>query len=1283
MKNKSTIDIPFFKNWKELFLFLSFIILFTNNVKAQSALYQEGFEGTHGWTFVNGSQTNKWVVGTATSWSGSRSLYISNNSGTSNTYTGNAASVVQAYKDVAIPAGTTTASLQFYFKCNGQAGQDYFRVWLVPSTFTPNAGTQITAGGGRVQIGANFRNGDANWYITSYNNLDISAFAGGNMRLVFEWRNNNATANQPPAAIDNIIVHPYCIPFTNGDSFSYGDYINSFITTGGITNISNTGSGYTETPQGYGDFYDTHSVSQVPSGTINFSATPGSNTYVHGLRVWVDWNKNGIFDSSEIVYTTPATATGTLTGAFVVPAGQAAGDYRMRVILRYNATTGIAACDASYDGEVEDYKLTVLPAASCDPISATAAKYVICPGETTTLSANSTTSGYTYTWYTDWDNDTHTGTLVGTGASINVNPTESTLYGVVATKSGCPTGVNAEYQLISISVTPPPTLIVLDPVDAIACSEEYREINVVSGGNIPNERSEENWNPVKYPWTTNAVVGTGGNANNALWYIYPSGGVASPDNSNFAMVDSDAVGPYIMESNLVSSPISLLDYNTPINLTFNHFYSTYNNPPNYYSTATVEISEDGENWTVLKTYTGSDVGGQASFAAESINLNAYSGKPYLLLRFHYTGRYDDVWAIDDIKITGSPNPTTITWSPTTDLYMDAAGNIPYSGQNTATVYASPSVSTTYTASATTAVGCPASATVTVERGDKDWTAATGNWNSAATWSPAGIPTIDHCVKIPTGKTVTVNIPDAKAKNITIKSGGKLEIAGNLTVEEKVVNENTGTGAADQFVLLSSTENSNANYLQNSNTPNTSADGVMRAERRVTDMDNVLSGTNAQMDYVYWSAPVAGQDLQAFSPGTPANRIYQYNEPTDLFVKATGNFVPAKGYAIRAETGKPDTPLPSYDKTYNFRGIANNGDIPISIQRTNSSGTTGIGYNLVGNPYPSNIDFDELYYGNSSLIYNTAWFWTNNSYEEHQQGSSYGGNNYAVYNGTGGNAPTTPSGQPAYPDGIIKVGQGFIVQKKTVGSGSLEFKNSYGTGHNLRVTNDGTFFHKGNTPKNRFWIKLIAPEGLVNTQLIGYISGATDGYEQDFDAEAMSLSSDLFYSVLDDKKLVIQGKSVNFNIEDKIPIGANIFKDGNYTIALDKAEGIFETDQNIYLKDNLLETVTNLSEQDYTFVATAGITEGRFEIIYQPETILSTAGSLKDDLLIFRDRDDFVIRSRSTKITGLEVYDGAGRLIFSSKPNQTETRIPATALGNGMYLLKVDRNGTMTAKKILK
>ncbi|MBN8621523.1 MAG: T9SS type A sorting domain-containing protein [Flavobacteriales bacterium] len=913
----------------------------------------------------------------------------------------------------------------------------------------------------------------------------------------------------------------------------------------------------------------------------------------------------------------------------------------------------------------------------CAPVLASADKYAVCTGEAVTLSASSSTGGYTYTWYTDWDNDTHSGTLVGTGTSVVINPTESTLYGVVATKTGCPTGVNAQYQLISIAVTPTPTLMVLDPIEAITCSNELREINVVSGGNIPNEALDENFDPIKNPWITSSDAGVAGQ-----WSLWQSNGtIASPDNSDYAMTGSYwAENADLMNSSLISAPISLLDYNTPINLTFNHLFWTDSG-----SKAYVRISTDrGDTWSTLKTYSA-DVGGLTSFASETINLDAYAGNPFILLSFDYLSLPDEwFWAIDDIKVTGGPKPTTITWSPTTDLYMDSAGNIPYSGQNTATVYASPSVSTTYTASATTAVGCPASATVTIERGDKDWTASTGNWNSAATWSPAGIPTINHCVKIPTGKTVTVNIPDAKAKNITIKSGGKLEIAGNLTVEEKVVNENTGTGAADQFVLLSSTENSNANYLQNSNTPNTSADGVMRAERRVTDMDNVLSGTNAQMDYVYWSAPVAGQDLQAFSPGTPANRIYQYNEPTDLFVKATGNFVPAKGYAIRAETGKPDTPLPSYDKTYNFRGIANNGDIPISIQRTNSSGTTGIGYNLVGNPYPSNIDFDELYYGNSSLIYNTAWFWTNNSYEEHQQGSSYGGNNYAVYNGTGGNAPTTPSGQPAYPDGIIKVGQGFIVQKKTVGSGSLEFKNSYGSGHNLRVTSDGTFFHKGNTPKNRFWIKLIAPEGLVNTQLIGYIPGATDGYEQDFDAQAMSLSSDLFYSVLDDKKLVIQGKSDNFNIEDKIPIGANIFKNGNYTIALDKAEGIFETDQSIYLKDNLLETVTNLNEQDYTFDATAGITEDRFEIIYQPENVLATGTADKYALEVYRDGGDFIVRSSQKRIAALEVYDASGRMVYSTNPFRKETVIPGDLLVNGIYLVKTElEDGQRSVKKIRK
>ena len=49
-----------------------------------SSLFTEPFESGSGttlsnWTFANGSQTNKWHVGTATSYTGSRAAYISNN----------------------------------------------------------------------------------------------------------------------------------------------------------------------------------------------------------------------------------------------------------------------------------------------------------------------------------------------------------------------------------------------------------------------------------------------------------------------------------------------------------------------------------------------------------------------------------------------------------------------------------------------------------------------------------------------------------------------------------------------------------------------------------------------------------------------------------------------------------------------------------------------------------------------------------------------------------------------------------------------------------------------------------------------------------------------------------------------------------------------------------------------------------------------------------------------------------------------------------------------------
>ncbi|KQM50333.1 fibronectin type III domain-containing protein [Chryseobacterium sp. Leaf201] len=171
--------------------------------------YSQNFTTANDFTLLNGTQTNKWFYGAVTGNTGS-SLYISNNNGVANAYTVTSSSVVQAYRDFTIPAGSTIANFSFDWKGDGESTFDYLRVWVVPATFTPTVGTQITAGTGRVQVGQ--FNQETTWQNFSTINLNISAYAGSTMRLVFEWRNDGSVGSQPPIAVDNINLSiPTCL----------------------------------------------------------------------------------------------------------------------------------------------------------------------------------------------------------------------------------------------------------------------------------------------------------------------------------------------------------------------------------------------------------------------------------------------------------------------------------------------------------------------------------------------------------------------------------------------------------------------------------------------------------------------------------------------------------------------------------------------------------------------------------------------------------------------------------------------------------------------------------------------------------------------------------------------------------------------------------------------------------------------------------------------------------------------------------------------------------------
>lgn len=152
----------------------------------------------------------------------------------------------------------------------------------------------------------------------------------------------------------------YCVPTSNCGS---GDGFNSFVLNG-VTLSQNSGC----SPSGYRTF--TAVAANVTPGLVcSFSGTIISSSYRQGIVIWVDANRDGTFDTSELIFQTTATQQSTFSGSFTIPTGIATGSMRMRCRAVYSTASPNIPCGAaeSGDGETEDYILTVGPPTTYSP----------------------------------------------------------------------------------------------------------------------------------------------------------------------------------------------------------------------------------------------------------------------------------------------------------------------------------------------------------------------------------------------------------------------------------------------------------------------------------------------------------------------------------------------------------------------------------------------------------------------------------------------------------------------------------------------------------------------------------------------------------------------------------------------------------------------------------------------------------------------------------------------------------------------------------------------------
>lgn len=170
---------------------------------------EDGNDAASNWTFVNGNQGNKWIVGTQANENGEKALYISSD-GEKHEYS-SASTTVHAVRSVYLEEGKYDIS--YKWKANGQSPTaDFMRAFLAPgdylvlendnngitaNTNTPAGWIDVAPGAGGLMLL------ESNWKIAK-RTIDITE--SGEYQLLFHWRNNTVTQNQPPAAVDSISI---------------------------------------------------------------------------------------------------------------------------------------------------------------------------------------------------------------------------------------------------------------------------------------------------------------------------------------------------------------------------------------------------------------------------------------------------------------------------------------------------------------------------------------------------------------------------------------------------------------------------------------------------------------------------------------------------------------------------------------------------------------------------------------------------------------------------------------------------------------------------------------------------------------------------------------------------------------------------------------------------------------------------------------------------------------------------------------------------------------------
>ena len=361
-------------------------------------------------------------------------------------------------------------------------------------------------------------------------------------------------------------------------------------------------------------------------------------------------------------------------------------------------------------------------------------------------------------------------------------------------------------------------------------------------------------------------------------------------------------------------------------------------------------------------------------------------------------------------------------------------------------------------------------------------------------------------------------------------------------------------------------------------------------------------------------------------------LQELNESTNSYTDITTSAVPltpAKGFAIFDATGftaQYAGPLNTSDKSFNYT----------------KSGLPGEGYNLVGNPYPSSIDWD--------LVVKPGTL--NHATYRHVNASTW-----ATYN--------DGIGTPVSTEKYIAPGQGFLVQ--ATGNGTLTFTNA-AKAHNA------TEFYKNTNETISNLVRLqVTGNGYSDEAVVRFLSDATAEFDGNYDAHK------LYGDVAEAAQIYTVGSTplaINALPQtSSVPVGVHVGVTGTFTIAATEMKDL----KYVTLEDTKTGVFTDLSVKPYTFNFTAGENEQRFVLHFSPLAVNETESVCAT---VYSNNQTVYVNMKDQVKGDISVYDISGKLVSSKSGVQGMNEINISTTGN--YIVKViTRDNTLVRKVFIK